>query len=324
VLIAGKALTWPGRVSITVLALTGFLALQRQPAPSPNMTFEIIPAYDVPMAEQAKIFSQAFAGYVGGSFEMDAAGLARFIFHQGADLSYSYFARSVEGLTGFAYINRTGNISRVAGMGVVPTARRAGLARRLLVHLLDEAQTRGDQAMILEVIEQNPAAHELYVRQGFHETGHLLSWRRKANSPAIESTQPLEEISLIRASQISCALEYPDLPWPISRHAIAKSAARHAFRNGHALVVMGDPNVPPVRVHALSCSDRMDWAALRETLSALLQRYPDCEFFTPPVFPEQFSQEVFQPLGFTREPLSQFLMRYDLHGAKKHPQGRNL
>lgn len=282
------------------------------------MTFEMIPAHDVPLAEQANVFSRAFAGYVGGSFEMDAAALARFILHQGADLSYSYFARTVEGLTGFAYINRTGNISRVAGMGVVPAARRAGLARRLLAYLLEEAQTRGDQAMMLEVIEQNPAAHRLYVQQGFRQTGHLLSWRRMAKAPAIESTEPLEEISLIRASQIPCALEYPDLPWPISRHAIAKSAAACAFRSGPALIVMGDPDVTPVRVHALSCSDKMDWAALRKTLSALLQRYPDREFFAPAVFPEQFGDEVFQPLGFARDPLSQFLMRYDLQSVKKH------
>jgi GNAT superfamily N-acetyltransferase len=269
------------------------------------------------MAEQAKIFSQAFTGYVGGSFEMDAAGLARFIFHQGADLYFSRFALTPEGLAGFAYINRTGNISRIGGMGVVPTAPRSGLARRLLIHLLEEAQARGDQAMVLEVIEQNPAAHRLYVQEGFYETGHLSGWRRKANTPARESTKPLEEISLIRATQIPSALEYPHLPWPISRHAIAKSAAKYGFQSGRSLIVVGDLEASPVRVHALSCSDVMDWAALRETLSALVQRYPNCEFFTPPVFPDQFGQEVFQPLGFIREPMSQFLMRYDLHGAKK-------
>jgi GNAT superfamily N-acetyltransferase len=277
--------------------------------------FEIIPSHDVPLADQAQIFSQAFAGYVGGSFEMDAAGLARFVSLQGADLCYSRFARTPEGLAGFAYINRTGNISRIGGMGVVPIARRAGVARRLLVHLLEEAQERGDHAMVLEVIEQNPAAHRLYAE--FRETAYLLGWRRKADTPASESTKPLVEISLVRASQIPSALDYPDLPWPISRHAIAKSAAALAFQSGQSLIVMGDPEVSPVRVHALSCSDRMDWAALRETLRALVQRYPNREFFTPPVFPEQFGREVFQPLGFVREPISQFLMRYDLHGAKK-------
>lgn len=281
------------------------------------MTLKIIPAYEVPLAEQARVFSEAFTGYVGGSFEMDAAALARFILHQGADLFHSCFARTDAGLSGFAYINRTGNVSRVAGMGVVPTARRAGLARRLLVHILEEAQTRGDQAMMLEVIEQNPAAHRLYVQRGFRETGRLLSWRRPANTPASESTAPLEEISLISASQLPSALEYPDLPFQISRHAIAKSAAACAFRSGDALIVMGDPEVSPVRLHALSCSNKMDWPALRATLRAVLQRYADREFFAPAVFPEQFGEEVFHPLGFARDPLGQFLMRYDLPRAKR-------
>lgn len=281
------------------------------------MTLEMIPAYDVPLAEQAKVFSEAFTGYIGGSLEMDAAALARFIGHQGADLFYSYFARTDTGLSGFAYINRTGNVSRIAGMGVVPTARKAGLARRLLVHVLEEAQARGDQAMMLEVIEQNPAAHRLYVQQGFRETGHLLSWRRQAKTPVNESTGPLEEISLISATQIPSALKYPDLPWQISRHVIAKLTAACAFRSGDTLIVMGDPEVSPVRLHALSCSNTMDWPALRQTLRAILQRYPDREFFTPAVFPEQFGQEVFQPLGFARDPLSQFLMRYDLPRAKE-------
>ena len=243
---------------------------------------------------------------------MDAAALANFILHQGADLCYSRFVRTAEGLAGFAYINRTADISRVAGMGVVPSARRSGVARRLLTHLLEEAQARGDQALMLEVIEQNPAARALYIQKGFRETEHLLGWRRAAGTPSIESHEAIREISLIRASQMPSALEYPELPWPVSRHAIAKSAARHAFQSGPALVVMGDPNATAVRLHALSCPDRMDWAAVRKTLSALMQRHPDREFFTPPVFPKQFGEEVFQPLRFVREPLSQFLMRHDL------------
>jgi hypothetical protein len=111
------------------------------------MACEIIPAHDVPLAEQARIFSQAFAGYVGGSFEMDAAALG--------------------------------------------------------------------------------------------------------------------------------ALEYPDLPWPVSRHAIAKIASGRAFRAGNALIVTGDPKVTPARLHALSCpsSEIIDWAALRSALTA---------FFTTP------------------------------------------
>ncbi len=246
---------------------------------------------------------------------MDAGGLARFLLHQGADLCHSRFARTSQGLAGFAYINRTADILRVAGMGVVPAARRSGVARRLLTHLLEEARARGDQAMVLEVIQQNPAAHALYTREGFREKGGLFGWRRGAGAPSSgELHEPLQEIPFIQASQLPNALEFPDLPWAISRHAVAKMAGGRAFSSNHALVVISDPKVTPIRVHALSCLSRrgMDWDALRNALNAVLQRYPDQEFFTPPVFPEKFGEEVFQPLGFTREALSQFLMHYDL------------
>jgi GNAT superfamily N-acetyltransferase len=278
------------------------------------MTFEIVPADAVPLADQAELFSRAFAGYVGGSFEMDAPALARFICHQGTDLCYSRFARTPEGLTGFAYITRTGNISRVAGMGVVPRARRRGVARGLLNHVLEEARARGDQAMVLEVIQQNPAAHALYVREGFRENGGLFGWRRGVDAPATESREAIEEVSLIKAIQMPNALEFPDLPWPISRHAVAKMARGRAFRTDRALIVISDPQATPIRVHALFCPspDHMDWSALRSGLNALLHLYSGQEFFTPPVFPEEFGAEVFQPLGFVREPLSQFLMRRDL------------
>ena len=278
------------------------------------MAFEVIPAHDLPLAEQAEIFTQAFVGYVGGSFAMDAAGLARFILSQGADLCYSRFVRTDAGLAGFGYINRTGNFSRLAGMGVLPGARRAGIARALLLHLLDEARARREQAMMLEVIEQNPAAHALYAREGFREMGRLFSWRRGAQAKVTSAIfQALEEISLVEATQLPGALEYPDLPWAISRHAIAKMAVGRAFRGGNGVVVIGDTKASPVRVHALSSTGgNLDWPSARKVLASVLQRFSGHEFFTPPVFPEQFGDEVFRPLGFTPEPLNQFLMRREL------------
>ena len=83
------------------------------------MPIEIIPASEVSLAEQARIFTEAFTGYVGGSFAMDAAGLARFIRAQGADLCYSRLAKNENGLCGFGYTARTGDISRLCGMGVI-------------------------------------------------------------------------------------------------------------------------------------------------------------------------------------------------------------
>src|SRR5438105_240043 len=105
------------------------------------MKFEIVPAQDLSLAEQARVFTDAFAGYLAGSIELDATGLGRFLCAQGVDIYYSRFVRSKTGeLAGFGCINRTGNISRLAGMGTVPAARRTGAAAFLLSHLLDEAK----------------------------------------------------------------------------------------------------------------------------------------------------------------------------------------
>ena len=78
---------------------------------------------------------------------------------------------------------------------------------------------------------------------------------------------------MLKASQLPTALEYPDLPWPISRHAIAKTIGTRAFRVENSIVVISDPEVSPVRVHALSCpsSDAMDWHALQHALSKVLE-----------------------------------------------------
>ncbi|HEY3663172.1 MAG TPA: GNAT family N-acetyltransferase [Chthoniobacterales bacterium] len=282
------------------------------------MNFEIIPAHDLPLAEQAAAFTDAFDGYVGGSFAMDAAGLGRFICAQGADLCFSRFARNAKGLCGFGYVSRTGNVARLGGMGVIASVRRSGVARGLLAHLLEEAAARRDRMMVLEVIEQNPPACALYRREGFREMGKLCGWRRMAptgETARTETLPALEEISVIAASQLPSAQEYPELPWAISRHAIAKMVPGRAYSSGRATVVIGDPEIEgPVRVHALisTAIGAPDWAAMRETFSAMLALHRDREFFAPAVFPEEFGTNLFAPLGFQREPLSQFLMRYDL------------
>ena len=276
------------------------------------MNFEIVPAHELSLAGQARIFNLAFAGYLAGWSEMDAAALARFLCAQGADLCYSRFVRASGTIVGFGYINRTGNVPRLAGMGTVPEARRTGAAAYLLSQLLDEAKTRGDAAMMLEVFEQNTPALALYRRYGFGEMTRLFGWRRTAEIAAPQDrSSDVEEISLVNASQMPDAFEYPNIPWQISRHAVLKAPGARAFRNDAVCVVIGETSVKRIRVHAFFAAER-DWKALGSVLAPVIQQFPSCEFFAPAVFPEQFGLEIFEPLGFVREPLNQLLMRRDL------------
>src|SRR3954464_3809433 len=120
---------------------------------NPHMNFELVPAHQLSLEEQTVIGNRAFAGYLAGWHDLDTAGMARFISAQGIDLCYSRFGRREGELVGFGYINRTGNISRLAGMAVVPEARRTGAARFVVSKLLEEARARSDDAMVLEVFE---------------------------------------------------------------------------------------------------------------------------------------------------------------------------
>ena len=274
------------------------------------MNFEIVPAYEIPFAEQANVFNQAFQNYLAGWHDLDVPGLARFISAQGADLCYSRFVRVNGELAGFGYLNRTAGVPRLSGMGVIPAARRIGAAEHLLVQLLTEAKERGDRAMVLEVFEQNEPAVKLYQRNGFQIISRLYGWRCRTEARS-EKDQALEQIPLTTACQKLNVAEYPDIPWQISRHAIAKLPIAQVYRVAGACVVLGDAAAESIRIHACF-ADPPDQKAARDGLAAVMSQYPGREFFAPPIFPEQFGVEIFQSLGFQREPLNQLLMRREL------------
>jgi GNAT superfamily N-acetyltransferase len=276
------------------------------------LKLEIVPAHEVPLSEQAAVFTNAFAGYVAGSFQFDERSISTFMCAQGIDLCYSRFARNESGqLVSFGYINRTGDITRLGGMGTIPAARRTGAAAFMVSRLLDEAKARNDQAMVLEVIEQNPPAVALYQAQGFRPVTRLFGWRTSGNQ-VLEDSNDLREISVIEALRLPADPDYPDLPWQVSRYAVAKIASARVFASGDTAVVLSNPGTPPIRIHAFLGGYKNSWESFRRLTTAMLAKFPGIEFFAAPIFPEQFGMEIFGPLKFKKEPLNQFLMRKDL------------
>jgi ribosomal-protein-alanine N-acetyltransferase len=74
-------------------------------------------------------------------------------------------------LLGWAGLLVIADTAEILTVGVVPTARRRGLARRMLAVLYTEAINRGATEMFLEVRVDNESARELYVAEGFVELG---------------------------------------------------------------------------------------------------------------------------------------------------------
>src|SRR4029077_21206149 len=144
---------------------------------------------------------------------------------------------------------------------------------------LDEAKTRKDTAMMLEVFEQNLPALALYRRYGFGEMTRLFGWRRKAEMVAQKSCfSDVREISVIDASRMSSEFEFPNIPWQISRHAVLKVPGARVFGDGAACGVISDTALQHIRVHAFLVAEQ-DWNALRNILTAVIQQFPNREFF---------------------------------------------
>ncbi|MEO8888803.1 MAG: ribosomal protein S18-alanine N-acetyltransferase [Jatrophihabitantaceae bacterium] len=75
------------------------------------------------------------------------------------------------GLLGWAGVMVVADSAEILTVGVVPLARRQGLAVRLLDGLLAEARLRGAVEAFLEVRVDNKAARALYEREGFAPVG---------------------------------------------------------------------------------------------------------------------------------------------------------
>ncbi|MGH8962553.1 MAG: ribosomal protein S18-alanine N-acetyltransferase [Jatrophihabitantaceae bacterium] len=74
-------------------------------------------------------------------------------------------------LLGWAGVMVVAGSAEILTVGVVPAARRQGLAVRLLDGLLVEAHRRGATEAFLEVRVDNDAARMLYEREGFVQVG---------------------------------------------------------------------------------------------------------------------------------------------------------
>jgi ribosomal-protein-alanine N-acetyltransferase len=72
-------------------------------------------------------------------------------------------------LLGWAGVLVIETTAEVLTVGVVPSARRQGLARRMLAELYAEAIRRGATEILLEVRVDNDEAQSLYKTEGFDE-----------------------------------------------------------------------------------------------------------------------------------------------------------
>lgn len=125
---------------------------------------------------------------------------------------------------GAALVAHRRDESRVAGMAFLPSARRRGLGRSIMEHLLAAARARGDRRMLLEVIGQNGVALRLYEAVGFTRLRRLVGFTGRSPAGAREDSALAE----VAVGEVAAALERVaamDWPWQLSASTVARLSA---------------------------------------------------------------------------------------------------
>ena len=130
---------------------------------------DLRPTSDYDLGRLARLFTDAYEGY-HLPFAIDEATLRFMVDAYDLDLFASRVALRDGVPVGLANLGVRGDRGWIGGIGVVPAARRQGLARRLMEAVLDAARERGLSAIQLEVLEQNEPAFRLYEDLGFETT----------------------------------------------------------------------------------------------------------------------------------------------------------
>ena len=97
-------------------------------------------------------------------------------------------------LLGWGGVMIVGPSAEILTIGVVPEARRRGLATELLHALLDDARQRGASECFLEVREDNEPARAFYLREGFEQLRLRRGYYANGRVDGIEMRLALGEL----------------------------------------------------------------------------------------------------------------------------------
>ncbi len=265
-----------------------------------------------------ELLNRGFAGYFV-PVQLNLSSFAQMVAHDSLDLALSRVALLDGQGVGVTLIARRGWTSRLAAMAVVPDARGQGVGGALMEALIAEARSRGDRAMVLEVIAGNEPALRLYQKCGFVAVREL--WGFVAENVTVEGEAALQEIDIRLIADLVGVWGLPDLPWQVSAETLAQAGPpSRGFQLDDAYAVISNPEREQI---ALRCvlvkpESRRQGQAKR-LLRALMAQYPGRIWRVPAICPQECAP-LFESLGFEREPLSQVQMRLalDWEQAEKH------
>ena len=271
-----------------------------------NPSLSLQPASSHPIPFHADLMTRSLEGYFV-PINITETVMHTMIRRDGIDLTASRVLMKDDEPIGIAFIARRGWTSRLAAMGITSNARNGGVGTWVMEQLLEEARSRGDKEMLLEVIEQNTAGVKLYEKVGFTKIRRLVGY--KLENPQNESDVDIEEIDIRELARTVTYHGLKDLPWQLSGTTIMQyTPPARAFRLNDAYCLISNPEATDIAIHSVLVKARSRGAGLSAVLMrALFARFPGKVWHVSPIYPEELGF-IFEHVGMTRESLSQWQM----------------
>jgi GNAT superfamily N-acetyltransferase len=276
------------------------------------MEFGFTSVPDFGLAPTAELLTRAFADYFV-PLPVTPAILLHLARADSVDLATSLVMTRGTTPIAVALIARRGWTNRIAAMALIPEARRQGAGRALVERCLSDAKARGDRVMVLEVIEANEPAVQLYLRCGFTRVRRLVGFAAKPESVAPGADAGLVEVDVRAMAAVATSEAAPNLPWQLSGESLAQLAPPAvAYRLGGAWIALSNPSAEQIVIRGLvTVRTERGHGRSAALLRAVMARYPGKEWSIKPVWPEEFS-DAFTAVGFRRTELSQWQMTRDI------------
>ena len=254
------------------------------------------------------------------TFTLDAAAFERRFRPEGLDTVSSVLLKSGDNFAAICLVARQGWTSRVAAMAIAPEYRRKGVGQYLMNKVIDDARARGDQRLLLEVIEQNPPAIALYESVGMTKTRRLVGYRREPSEGVASELERIDPSVVIRNQAVECS---EDLPWDFKPETLTlKLGFLKGFRlNDEAFALLSDPPGERVIIWTLFTRKGARRSGLgRQLIEAVAALYPTRAIVTSVALPDDHELEFLSATGFTEIPISQFEMAIDLNSPRHESQ----
>jgi GNAT superfamily N-acetyltransferase len=157
------------------------------------------------VGERAELFTAAYEGYVV-PMRIDEASLVWMQEKFDFDLDASRIAYREGEPVGLANLAVRGRDAWIGGVGVVASARRAGVGEALMRAVHEEARSRRVERVWLEVIVENTGALTLYEKLGYELVQDVEVW----TLPAAEGEHAGRVVSV---SEVKAQLPERHEPW---------------------------------------------------------------------------------------------------------------